>query len=242
MNTQVSRIKAKLTLLGDIVEEIDETSIIVTSGRTFKKTLIIGDGTKVAVSDKYDYIEHLYGTDYNLVRNKNEYKLIVGTASESKLSSYSKLDRVVLASNGVYNIVAMLSNNLYGVIDTNDRELINFNHYNIEVYRVNNKVVYVGYTSDYKQVYGEDGELYKVSDIISNGDIDIIICEDYVILYSIKGSSMQNSYIICDLEGNIKNRFDNSKLVNNGKKSQIIDSHGKIVLDNIYLAYKMRGN
>lgn len=240
MGNKISELIAKLTLLGNTVKLVEENSLIVTNNSTAKKTLIVRDDNKNIVSDEYDDIEHLTGTDYNLVRINNKYGIVTSTQNIKEVSNYAKLDRYALASNGVYNIVAKLDNGLYGVIDTEDREIIPFYHSKIDVYKIGNLIVYIGDSVDCKRVYKDNGKLYGVSNII---DVrDIIVCRNFIIVYNVRDKRHSTNYSIYDLDGNMITEADNSELVNRGEYYQIINNKGDVIIDNIQEADKIVHN
>lgn len=227
---------AKLSALGSQVEVTGEDSLIITDNYTNKKKIVIVINDKIEMSEEYDDIENLEGTRYSIARVQQDYDLVDKTFKLYTQSIYSYLGRAVIASNGVYNIIAKLKNNVYGVIDVGDNSIIPFYHSEIDLYNVKGNWVYLGTTLDTVKFYKDDGSLYSISSI-ADGRVTLIFEEGVVLIHI---SSSEIIYDMYDLQGNRLIDEFGTTLVNNGKQYSLLGARGNILIDNMELAPKIK--
>ena len=129
-------------------------------------------------------------------------------------------------------MVAKLSNGLYGVVDTDDKAIIPFYHSQIDLYKMSDSWVYVGTTLDIKKVYKDTGELYSISNKIDVMN-DIIVCNDFIIMYELRDKRDYGRCIVFDKAGDVLIDSDKANIVNNGYCNQLINYSEEVLIDNI---------
>lgn len=221
---------AKLKLLGQQPKLVDTNYIVSTLGH--KKKLMVVKEDLVLESMLFNDIKHLEGTPYSIVTHNNKYGLIKEVQSIEDVPKYVGLERWVKVSDTVYNIVAKLDYNVYGVIDTDENEIIPLNHYYIQVYEIQGRIVYIGYILDSVLVYDEQGKLLKVTKKINTNNIKV--SKDYIICKYPRAGSIFCTHIFYNLEGEEIYRFNDSVIKRDYKGNiYIIDRNFNVLIDNI---------
>lgn len=236
MGTALDNLVAKLRMLGNKVKIVNDSNLIATDGYTGKMRLITIEDCNVEMSQDFDDIQQLPVSEYYLVRNRKSYGLTDKHARFITSNAYSSLERPITTSVGKYNLVARLSNGLYGVIDVTDSVVIPFEHYQIKIYKTNRGIIYVGYNIGGARVYTVDGSICNVSNII--GMQQIIVCEEYMIICSHNTRENKNYYRAYSLEGNLIPDVYGDDIINFGTYLQIMGGN-KVVVDKVQLASKI---
>ena len=233
MNEELDKLIKKLLLLGNRVKRLSENRFIVTNNMTRKRRIAIGEGRRGFLSDEYDDIQPLEGSDYFLVRVDNAYGFVYKTNKLNAGQTYESLEKAVMTSNGVYAAIAMLKEGLTGVVDTHDNVLIPFYHNKIDLFETKHGWVYVGHTWDHTKVYNDRGGIYKVTSIV--GLRNLIIGYDKVCIFS-NNSNYLSKAIISSLDGKVMKILDDVVLMYEGNNAEIWDSSKTRRLERVKLA------
>ena len=232
MDDKLGGLIAKLMMLGNRVKVIDDTSVIATDAYTNKMKVIAREHGKVVISEEFDDVEHLPGSEYTLVRIRKKYGILHRANKLARERMYSELGKGVLASTGKYNMIAKLSNGLYGVVDTDDATIIPFYHSQMQLYKMINGWVYVGDTLDIKKVYKDNGELHGVSNKIDVVN-DIIVCSDFIVMYDTRNRRNYGKCTVFDPDGKVILTNNTANIVNEGVCHQLVDFSGEVLINNI---------
>lgn len=215
---------AKLIMLGNRVEMATVNTVIARNWYSKKETIVAIGCNCVRTSKEYDSIKYLHCDEYYLVRVRNSYNVVMGDSFKSSTARYSGLYGGILTASGNCNLIAKLSNGLSGVIDVNDNTIVPFINSHISMYRVGERLVYVGTVLDTSKFYDADGELLGVTSLVDKKQF--IVCEDCILIYSFNKDETINA-VVAGLDGNIMYKSSNIfsiKTVMN--KLSLIDEYG----------------
>ena len=80
-------------MTGHKVQVVDEDCLIATDLYTDKLKVVVRDNGKIIISEEFDAVQHLHGSDYNLVRLRKKSGVIYKADKLDKATTYSELGK-----------------------------------------------------------------------------------------------------------------------------------------------------